>query len=113
MSKETKSTKNLFVRNLELTNKEIKGKRAIMYSEDAEIASQTFLDNLTTKRRNLNRSLLDLEDFHPETNTSLRVTKSNFDAQSWVSQMNRVQLDLALIEAEIKIAEAIHNKYFN
>jgi hypothetical protein len=104
--------KNKFTKSLEMSHKEIKGKRAAMFATDAELDSSNYLRNLETKKRTLDRTLMNLEDFHADSTTTLKVTKDGFDSKSWIGQMNETTVAIALLEAKITIAKTIHATYF-
>lgn len=104
--------KNKFVKSLELSHKEIKGKRAKMFAVDAEEDSAEFIREINKRKRETERTLLNLEDFHADSTTTLKVTKDGFNSAAWVAQINEAKLELTLIEQELKIAEDIHKEYF-
>lgn len=111
--KETTTTKkNKFRRSLEMSHKEIKGKRSEMFAVDAEDDSEEYIRELVNKRKVLTRKLMNLEDFHADSTTTLKVTKDGFDSKQWVKEINQTEVALALLNSEITVAERIHAKYF-
>lgn len=104
--------KNKFTKDLELNHKQIKAKRAKMFAVDAEEDSNEYIRGLKAKKRDYDRTIMNLEDFHADHTTSLKVTTDGFDTKEWVRQMNETSVKLALIEQKIAIAEKLHNKYF-
>lgn len=106
------ANKNYFTKQLELSNKEIRGKRAEFLGIDAKKESKSFIDKLKSEKRDLERELMNLEDFNVSMTTSLKVSKDGFNVKVWVENMNRVTTELFLKKQDIKIAKKIHKKYF-
>jgi hypothetical protein len=105
--------KSKFQTNLEMSHKDIKGKRAKIFFEDGKEHSAELVRDLRSKGRTLERKLLDLEDFHADSTTSLKVTTNGFDSKEWILQMNNVTNALKLHSVKIKTAEDIHKEWFN
>ena len=92
---------NKFTRNITLSNKDIRGKRADIMSDNAKAAQQDLINALEAGKRQLTTKLMDLEDLSPDSELSLRPTKSGFDAEKWVSSLQEVKI--ALIENEVRL----------
>jgi hypothetical protein len=107
------NNKSKFEVQLNLNHKEIKGKRAKMFYQDGKDHSENMIRNLKMIKRNYERKLVDLEDFHGNSTTSLSVTKDGFNSKSWIESMQAVKVELVLHNAQLKIAEATHNEWFN
>ena len=105
--------KSKFQKHLELGHKDIKGKRATMFFEDAKEESADYVRILKSKKREFDRKLLNLEDFHTSSTTSLNVTKDGFDSSTWVEEMNKTKVQLALHTVKVDIAEGIHKEWFH
>ena len=112
MSEEkTKMTK--FEKDLSMSHKDIKGKRAKIFTTDAKIDSENFIRNLTEKKREIEKQIFNLEDFHVDSTTSLKVTTAGFDSADWVEKLNDLEVKLILLEQRIIVANKIHDKWFN
>ena len=61
---------------------------------------------------NMYYAFMNLEDFHADSTTTLKVTKDGFDSKSWIKELNEVTMEITLLEQEIKIAKSIHDTYF-
>lgn len=110
---ESTKKKSKFQTHLELSHKDIKGKRATMFFEDAKEDSAQHIRTLKTKKREFERKLMNLEDFHVSSTTSLEVTKDGFDSALWVKEMNNIQINLQLHGVKVNIAEKIHKDWFD
>lgn len=102
-----------FQTNLEMSHKDIKGKRALMFSEDAKEDSAEYIRGLKSKAREYDRKLMNLEDFHVSSTTSLEVTKDGFNSKIWVKEMNETTVLSKLHNVKIAEAEKIHKTWFN
>lgn len=103
---------NKFTKNLQASHKDIRGKRAELISSDAEDAQNDLVRELQQKKRDLERKLLNLEDLSPDTELSLKPTKGDFDAKSWVREVHKTKVELVLLEKELEIAEGTQSEYF-
>jgi hypothetical protein len=106
------SNKSKFEVQLNLNHKEIIGKRAKMFFQDGKDHSENLIRKLKMTKRNFERRLVDLEDFHGNSITSLNVTKDGFDAKMWLEEMQAVKVELVLHTAQLKIAETTHAEWF-
>jgi len=104
--------KNKFQESLELSNKEIKGKRAALFAQDAEIDSKDYIRGMTDTQRALERKLMNLEDFHADSTTTLKVTTDGFNSKEWIKNINETTVQLKLLNVKIDVAKEIHDKYF-
>ena len=104
---------NKFTINLTLSHKEIKGKRAELLSADALAAQEDLVRNLSSEVRNIERTLISLEDLSPDNTVSLNPTKNNFDAKEWVEQMQKNKVLLAMKKVELDIAKETLTEYFS
>jgi hypothetical protein len=96
------TTKSKFVKNLEATHKEIRGKRASLICEDSKFAFEERLRSSEVQKRKLERTLANLEDFHPDSTTTLKVTSKDFNPDSWVKELCDTKLELALLTQKMK-----------
>ena len=104
--------KNKFTTNLTLSNKEIKGKRADLLSADASDAQQDLVRELSANVRDLERTIMNLEDLSPDSTTSLHPTKGSFDAKKWVEDMQEAKVQLKMSKIELKLAKETLEEYF-
>ena len=105
--------KSKFQKHLELGHKEIKGKRATIMFEQARDCSEEFVRDLKKKKRQLEHDLLDLEDFHVNQTTSLKVTGDSFRPQTWIEELNKTKVNLKLMQVKLDVSEEIHKEWFD
>lgn len=108
----SKTTTNLFTKNLTATHKTIIGKRAKMFANDAEQSSVEYIQNLKKEKREVEKVLMNLEDINPTTTISLNVTSEGFDSDQWIHELNVKSVKLELIQQKLDIANAIHKRWF-
>lgn len=104
---------NKFTKNLEATNKEIKGRRAQMIATEVEEEQKDLITNLGRQKRQLEKKLMDLEDLSPDSAYSLRPTSKDFVAKNWVADVQETKISLKLIEVQIEVANQTLVEYFN
>lgn len=102
-----------FKTNLTLSNKELKGKRADAVVEDAKIGAEDEIREYSDKLRGLKRKLMDLEDFGPENNTSLRPVAKGFNGREWFKELSTTKIEIKLLEEELKIIKDTYDEYFS
>ena len=98
---------NKFTKNLSASNKEIKGKRAIMFGEDALAATTALVQREKSAERDISRTIMDLEDLSPNYTTSLNPVKSDFNAKQWVEDLWAAKVKLRLQKVKVSEAEDI------
>jgi hypothetical protein len=49
---------------------------------------------------------------HPDSTTTLKVTKDGFDSYNWANQLIEVRIAIKLQEQKLKIAEDTYSEYF-
>jgi len=101
-----------FQKNLQASHKEIRGKRATFLNEEAEVSMRRQLDQEKDTLRGLKRKEMGLEDMHPDSTTTLKVTKDGFDSHNWANQLIGVRIAIKLQEQKLKIAEDTYTEYF-
>ena len=102
-----------FQKHLELGHKDIKGKRATIMFEQAKDCSEEFVRDLKKKKRQLEHDLLDLEDFHVNHTTSLKVAEDKFKPDGWISELNKTKVNIQLLDVKLNIANETHKEWFN
>lgn len=106
------SKTNKFTKNLTLSYKDIRGKRAEFISDDAQNAQEELIRDLQTKKRAFEKKLLNLEDLSPDSEMSLHPTKGSFDGKQWVKEIQDTKVNLQLLEVQLTIANATYDEYF-
>jgi len=105
--------KSKFQKHLELGHKDIKGKRATIMFEQGKDVSEEFVRNLRKKKRQLEHDLLDLEDFHVNHTTSLKVTADGFNSEDWIKGLNTTKVNIKLLQVKLDVAEQTHKEWFD
>lgn len=113
MSTKKTTAVNKFTTNLQLSNKEIKDKRAVMICEDAEESQIELVAEIKKRKRTLEKELMDLEDMSASSADSLHPGKKGFVASEWTKSIQGVKVALRMIEVELEIANETTNEYFN
>lgn len=103
---------NKFIKMLSASNAEIKGARAKIVSEDVIDASESLLQKLRKEKRDLERKLLGLSDFNRDSELSLQVVKKNFNAATWITDVQNTKVELANKTIELEIAQSTHDEWF-
>lgn len=106
------ATANKFTKNLTLSHKDVRGKRATFIAKNAEDAQIDLVRSLEAQSRALESKLLNLEDLQPDSSVSLRATGSDFDAATWVAEMQSTKMALALKNVEVDLAKGTLTEYF-
>lgn len=112
MPRATATTGNKFEKNLTLSHKDIRGKRATAIAEDVKIAQEDIIRELSDSKRALNRKLLDLEDLSPDNELSLHPGRKDFNAKLWAKEVQDTKVALVLTDQKLKIAEETLAEYF-
>lgn len=110
--KTTTMKKSTFQSMLEKSHKEIRGQRASLLSKDAERKMRKVMESKEEKVEDLEMKVLNLSDLSPDSTTTLKVTKSGFDAKSWAEQLIETKTELRLAQEELKIAQETYNEFF-
>lgn len=103
---------NKFAKNLAATHEEIKEKRAKNIAASALAAQEELIRGIEGEIRGYENELMDLEDLNTDSTTSLNPGKSEFDANSWVSRMQDVKINLLNKQVELKVAKETFTEYF-
>ena len=106
------SKTNKFTRNLQLSNQEIKDKRAIMIAEDAQIAQTQLIQEISARKRKLDRKLLELEDVSPASTTSLNPSRTDFSPLAWTTAIQFTKCELRMVNVELEVALETNEEYF-
>lgn len=103
---------NKFTTNLTSSAGQIKEQRATLISADAQASQEELLRKLNQDARDLNRKILALSDMYPDSELSLLVTKSNFDAFRWTNETQALKVQLLNKQVEISIAQKTYDEWF-
>ncbi len=104
---------NKFQKNLTKDNKNIKADRAAIISKSTSYAQESLLRGLQKQENDLETKLLNLSDLSPDSAYSLHPTKGNFNAEQWVADIHKTELDLSLVRIELAVAQATWDKWFS
>jgi L-lactate utilization protein LutB len=107
-----KVKKSTFQSMLEKSHKEIRGQRALLLSKDAERKMRKVVEVKEEIVEDLEMKILNLSDLSPDSTTTLKVTKSGFNAKSWAEQLIDTKTELKLAKQELLIAEETYNEFF-
>ena len=103
---------NKFMKLLSADNNSIKGNRAKLIAEDLKAAQEEIVRNLQQEKRDIERKLLILSDFSPESELSLKVVRDGFDSKEWARNNQDLKVELANKTVEVKLAEETYNEWF-
>ncbi len=103
---------NKFERMLAADNKTIKAARAKIIAEDMKDAQEELIRVFEKEEKELRRALIKLSDVSPDSEFSLKVVKDNFDANSWVAQIQDAKVRLANNSVQLKLAKETYEEWF-
>lgn len=106
------ATTNKFTKNLAMSRKDIKGKRAQLVSEEAKDAQEDLVRTLKQEYRELEKEQMNLDDIYPDDTTSMNAVKKDFNAKEWVAKVQSNKIAIALKKVELDTAEATLAEYF-
>ena len=101
-----------FLTQLKQSASQVKETLAKMIAEDAKDAQDELVKSLKSEQRELERTIVKLDDIYPEQTTSTRPTKDDFDAKKWVADMQDAKVKLKLIKVKVETAEETYAEYF-
>lgn len=87
-------------------------RRAEAVSTAAEIAQQNLVNKLKLEKSNLELKITNLTDLAPDSKDSLRPCDANWNANEWVTSLQKAKQDLYNVNIQLKIAEDTYNEYF-
>lgn len=103
---------NKFINNLTSSSEAIKGQRANLISANAQASQEELLRKLNQEKRDLEMKKMALSDIYPDSELSLLVTKSDFDAARWSRDYQQIGVQLLNKQVEIKIAQDTYDEWF-
>jgi len=105
--------KNLFTQTLAASNKAIKDKRAERVGKQASMAQTSLVQNLEKELMDLESKQEELEDLSPDNAYSLHATKGDFNAEGWVADLQKIQINILNKTLELEVAKKTQDKYFS
>ena len=103
---------NKFTTGLNKSSREIRGQRAVLVGSATEAAQEEIIQSLEKRKRELLTKKLNLEDFYPSKIGSTVPVKNDFDPVEWARDMQKVKVDLAMLDVELKIAKETYDEWF-
>lgn len=88
-------------------------KRAEAVATAAEIAQQSLVNKLKLEKSNLELKITNLTDLAPDSKDSLRPCDSKWNANTWVTDLQKAKQDLYNVTIQLKIAEDTYKEYFS
>lgn len=103
---------NKFITNLTASSDNIKSARAALISENAEASQRKLIETLKEIKRKLEGQKLALSDLYPDSELSLLVTKTSFDADKWARDLQNIKVSLLNNQVELKSAQETFDEWF-
>lgn len=103
---------NKFVQAIAGSAEGIKLKRAQDVATSAKLAQEGLINDLKQTVNVLEANLTKLLDIGPDSADSLRPVDRNFDAASWVAEVQALKLDLKRANEKVEIAIVTYNEWF-
>lgn len=88
-------------------------RRAEAVATAAEIAQQSLVNKLKLEKSNLELKITNLTDLAPDSKDSLRPCDSKWNANTWVTDLQKAKQDLYNVTIQLKIAEDTYKEYFS
>jgi hypothetical protein len=107
-----KLTMTKFEQILSASGQELLDMRGQLVSRSAAGALQDKITKLTRDRDVLDLEILNITDLSVRTNDSLCPGGKNFNAVAWVERMGELATEIAVINDDLAIFEAIQDEYF-
>lgn len=90
----------------------IKGVRAALVTETAQFEQEELVRTISTQLRNKKNALVAITDIYPNSTLSLEVVKSNFDAKTWVREIQSLKVEIANLTVELELANETMTEWF-
>lgn len=105
---------NRFIKNLSANGDDVLIKRAENIGEQTRIAYQGIINQLTTKKKQLELEKADLEDMAPDTSDSLRPSLTpHFNPMEWCRRIQGLSEEIYNIDMNLKIAKENYTYFFD
>ena len=95
-----------------MTNDKIKEQRGLAVAEDMFFANERTIRQLEDERRDLIRKEQKLNDFHVDSELSLKVVNDTFDAVEWENESQRIGIALINNKVALEVARKRKEKFF-
>lgn len=87
-------------------------RRAEAISTAAEIAQQNLVNKLKLEKSNLELKITNLTDLAPDSKDSLRPCDAKWNANTWVTDLQKAKQDLYNVTIQLDIAKKTYNEFF-
>lgn len=87
-------------------------RRAESISTAAEIAQQNLVNKLKLEKSNLELKIMNLTDLAPDSKDSLRPCDAKWNANTWVTDLQKAKQDLYNVTIQLEIAQKTYDEYF-
>ena len=104
---------NKFQQTLNGSNEAIKGKRSELLSKKVKGAADKVIQNLEEEINQLEIDYDSKTDIYPDSELSLLVVKSDFNAEKWFQEINDIQVNIANKKFELDVAKNTHATWFD
>jgi hypothetical protein len=103
---------NKFVSLISADNTGIKESRAKNLGEEVKIEMETLVNNLKRDKLSMENKLARLTDLAPKNAMDLTVGGENFDAKTWVKDLQNTKIQILNKEIELKVAQETFSEWF-
>jgi len=108
MAKTNKFTKNISANSSVLTD------RAQIVAGQAKRAQEDLVRGIESRIDDMKMSIIKMTDISPDSTQSLKPTGAAVDnPKAWVEELHKTKVELALAEAELKIAKETLTEWFS
>ena len=104
---------NKFAQQLSRTNTDLKAARAQSTASLVEIEQSNLVNNLYRDLVSKRNELEDLFDLGPDSTTSLRSPRKDFDAGAWTKRVQDLKVELLDLEVRHKLANETFAEWFS
>ena len=87
-------------------------RRAEAVSTAAEIAQQNLVNKLKLDKSNLELKITNLTDLAPDSKDSLRPCDANWNANTWVTDLQKAKQDIYNVTIQLDIAKKTYDEFF-
>ena len=87
-------------------------RRAEAISTAAEIAQQSLVNKLKLEKTNLELKITNLTDLAPDSKDSLRPCDAKWNANTWVTDLQKAKQDLYSVTIQLEIAQKTYDEFF-
>ena len=85
---------------------------AAMIVASSLFVSNSFVNKLKLEKSNLELKITNLTDLAPDSKDSLRPCDANWNANTWVTDLQRAKQDLYNVTIQLEIAQKTYDEYF-